>query len=316
MVGRTGAGRYWPIWAAVVPIALWALIRAFGLESGDLVTTAMFFTPYVAIAALLVTGIAVALRNWAAAIAAVATTAYLAAAVLPRAIGSEAEQAAGHETLTVLSANVYRGTADAGALIALIDQLRPEILSIQELTPSFAMELRRAGISRRLPHSVLMAQPKGRGAGLYARFPLARLPHQAHFLTRMPRASITLPDGRRLRLIAIHPLPPNMGVDRWRDTLESLPKPGTGVPWVLAGDFNATFDQVEFRDLVGNGYRDAGDATGKGLEPTWPGPDESPWGLITIDHLLVDKRLGVANYSVEDLAGGDHRAIHAQIVLP
>jgi endonuclease/exonuclease/phosphatase family metal-dependent hydrolase len=125
-----------------------------------------------------------------------------------------------------------------------------------------------------------------------------------------------LPDGERLRLVAVHPQPPNMSVERWQEALESLPAPGAGAPWLLIGDFNATFDQAQFRELVDSGYRDAGEATGNGLEPTWPGPDEAPWGLITIDHVLADDRLGVAGYGVEDLAGSDHRAIHAQLVLP
>jgi endonuclease/exonuclease/phosphatase (EEP) superfamily protein YafD len=312
------AGRYWPIWVAVIPVALWALVRAFGLESGGLLATAMFFTPYAAVAALLATGIAVALRNWAAAAVAVVATAYFATAVLPRAIGNEITSAAERDTLTVLSANVYLGKADPDALIEMVDRLDPDILSVQELTPSFAEKLRQAGIERRLPHSVLMAQPKGRGGGLYARFPLTPLPRQTHFLFRMPRARIDLPDGRRLRLIAVHPQPPSMSFDGWREGLESMPAPGRGSPWILAGDFNATFDQAEFRDIVDSGYRDAGDTTGNGLEPTWPDPDESiyPWGLITIDHVLADNRLGVAEYGVEDLPGSDHRAVHAQLMLP
>jgi len=316
MADRTGAKRYWLIWAAVVPVALWALVRGFGLDGRSTLTIAMVFTPYVAIAALLVCGIAVALRNWAAASLTALATACLLAAVLPRAIGSETESPSGRETVTVLSANVYLGSADPGALVALVDRVHPDVLGVQELTPSFARRLRDAGIDDRLPHSMLMAQPQARGAGLYSRFPLTPLPRQTHFLFRMPRAMAVLPDGRRLRLIAVHPVPPNISVDGWQEALDSLPTPGIGVPWLLIGDFNATLDQADFRDLLDRGYRDAGDATGMGLEPTWPGPDKSPFGLITIDHVLADSRLGVAEYGVEDLSGSDHRAIDAQLVLP
>lgn len=315
-VEATGARRCWLIWAAAIPIALWALVRAFGLESGGRLTSLMWFTPYAAIAALLVTGVAVALRNWAAAVVAGVATSFLAVAVLPRAIDTETESPAGHETLTVLSANVERGGADPSALVALVDRYHPDLLSVEELTPSFARKLRRDGIDRQLPHSMLMARPKGHGGGLYARFPLTALPHQTHFLFRMPRATIALPDGRRLRVVAVHPQPPSMSVDRWEKGLESLPAPGHGIPWVLAGDFNATLDQAEFRDVVDGGYRDAGAATGKGLEPTWPSRQVFPWGLMAIDHVLADRRLGVAEYGVDGLPGSDHRAIHAQLVLP
>jgi endonuclease/exonuclease/phosphatase (EEP) superfamily protein YafD len=315
-VGVAGTRRYWLIWAAVIPLAVWATIRAFGLESGSQLTSLMWFTPYVAITALLVAGVAAAFRNWVAAAVAGLATVYLAIAVLPRAIGTEIESPVGHETFTVLSANVELGGADPIALVALVDHYRPDLLSVQELTPSFAKKLRRDGIGRRLPHSMLMTEPKGHGAGLYARLPVTPLPDQTSFLFRMPRAMIALPHGRRLRVVAVHPQPPNMSVDRWEEALQSLPTPGHGVPWVLAGDFNATFDQAEFRELADRGYRDAGAATGKGLEPTWPSQQVFPWGLMTIDHVLADRRLGVAEYGVEGLPGSDHRAIHAELVLP
>jgi endonuclease/exonuclease/phosphatase (EEP) superfamily protein YafD len=279
MADRTGARRYWLIWGAAVPLALWALVRAFGLESGSRLTSLMWFTPYAA-------------------------------------IGSETVPAAGRETLTVLSANVELGTAGPTALVALVDRHRPDLLSVQELTPSFARRLRRVGVGRRLPHSLLMPRPRGRGGGLYARLPLTPLRRRTHFRVRMPRAMVTLPGGGRVRVVDVHPFPPNMDVDEWEEVLATLPGPGSGVPWVLAGDFNATLDQAPFRDLLERGYRDVGEATGEGLEPTWPGPDVFPWGLMTIDHVLADRRLGIAGYGVDDLPGSDHRAIHAELVLP
>ena len=310
--------RYWWIWVAVVPILIWTAIRLFGLERGYPLDALMAFTPYVAIAALFVAGIAVALRNWAAAVLAAAAVLCLGAAILPRTVGSETADAAGHETLTVLAANIHHGTADPDALVALVERYAPDLLSVEELTPSFAMKLRRAGIASRLPESMLLTHRSASGAGLYSRLPLTPLPHQTRFFFRMPRARIVLPDGRRLRVVGVHPYPPlsdKTGV--WKGALESLPSTGAGTPWVLAGDFNATLDHAELRDLLGRGYRDAGDATGKGLEPTWPtmGHRFMP-PSITIDHVLADRRLGVADYGVVDLPGSDHRVVHAQLVLP
>jgi endonuclease/exonuclease/phosphatase (EEP) superfamily protein YafD len=299
----------------VVPIACWTVIRAFGLESGALLSTLIFFTPYAAVAALMVTAVAGALRNWAAtAVVAVATTC-LAAAVLPRAIGGETVQAPEGETLTVVSANVYLGVADAATLVSLVDRLDADLLSVQELTPSFADRLHRLGLGRLLPHSALLPQPRGRGGGLYARFPLTLLPHQTRFLFRMPRAAMVLPDRTRLRIVAVHPQPPTMGADRWREALESLPAAGDGAPWLLVGDFNATLDNAELRDVLDHGYRDAGDAAGMGLEPTWPnGQENTP--PITIDHVLADRRLGIVDYDVLDQPGSDHRFVYARLALP
>jgi endonuclease/exonuclease/phosphatase (EEP) superfamily protein YafD len=315
LLDRLGARRCWWIWAAVIPIACWTLIRVFGLECGALLSILIVFTPYAAVAALMITGVAVALRNWAAAAVVAVATACLAAAVLPRAIGSETVRAPEGETLTVVSANVYLGTADAAALVGLVERLDADLLSVQELTPSFARRLRRLGLERLLPHSTLLAQPRGRGGGLYARFPLTTLPHQTRFLFRMPAATMLLPDRTRLRVLAVHPQPPTMDVDGWQEALESLPPTGDGIPWLLVGDFNATLDHAELRDVLDRGYRDAGDAAGMGLEPTWPnGREITP--PITIDHVLADRRFGIVDYGVLNQPGSDHRFVYARLALP
>ena len=82
---------------------------------------------------------------------------------------------------------------------------------------------------------------------------------------------------------------------------------------MLVGDFNATLDQSQFRDLLDRGYRDAGAVAGEGLEPTFPrlGHLIPP---ITIDHVLADRRLGIVEYSVEEMPGSDHRPVHAELV--
>lgn len=316
MLSRSGAGRYWWTWLLVAPILAWTAIRVFGLERGYPLVGLMAFTPCVAVAALLATGIAVALRNWAAAVAAALATVCLAATVLPRAMGSELENPAGRSTVTVLAANIHHGTADPAALVALVERLRPDLLSVEELTPSFARELRADGIGRLLPESHLAVHTNVSGTGLYARHPLRPLPEPTRFQFRMPRALMGLPAGRSLRVVAVHPYPPLRGrVDEWSTALGSLPTAGAGVPWVLPGDFNATLDLAEFRALVGRGYRDAADVAGKGLEPTWPAGQTMP-PTIAIDHVLADRRLGIAAYGVLDLPGSDHRAIYARLVLP
>ena len=63
------------------------------------------------------------------------------------------------------------------------------------------------------------------------------------------------------------------------------------------------------------GYRDAGETTGNGLEPTWPAEKSLP-PLITIDHVLADSRLGISEYGVDNLPGSDHHAIHATVFTP
>ena len=310
------ATRHWPIWFAVVPVAAWAAIRTFGLDSGFPLEAAMAFTPYVAIAALLVAGVALALENWAAAALAGLATLCFAVAIVPRTLPDGTVSAAGRPTLRVLAANVHAGGASPAGIVALVDRLHPDVLTIEELTPRLRRKLTAAGLGSRLPHRVIAAGPRATGTGIYSRLPLRRLP-PAVFRTRMARAEATLPGGGHVRIVAVHPYPPNVSgrTPEWERALASMPTPGHGAPWILAGDFNGTFDQSPFRELVGRGYRDAGEATGKGLEPTFP-QQEHDVPPITIDHVLADERLGVVEYEVEPLPGSDHHAIFAELALP
>ncbi|MDX6654568.1 MAG: hypothetical protein QOH18_1278 [Solirubrobacterales bacterium] len=95
----------------------------------------------------------------------------------------------------------------------------------------------------------------------------------------------------------------------WEEVLSTLPPGDHGTPWLLAGDFNATFDQAPFRELVGRGYRDAGEVAGKGLDATFPADGSLLPPPITIDHILADERFGIVEYEVEPLPDSDHHAI-------
>jgi endonuclease/exonuclease/phosphatase family metal-dependent hydrolase len=92
---------------------------------------------------------------------------------------------------------------------------------------------------------------------------------------------------------------------------------------ILLGDFNATLDHAALRGLIDSGYRDAADASvpgcarlGAGLRPTWPYDEK--WFIpgVTLDRVLVDRRVAVRAMSTHRLPGGDHKAVYARLVLP
>lgn len=235
-----GARRYWAVWVVVVPLVLWVLVRVLGLDGGTAIAFLLAFTPQVAVAALFVTGIAVVLRNWAAAAVAALAAIVLAAEVLPRALGNPEDPPPGSELVDVMSSNVHFGTADATALAALVRDEHPDLLAVQELTPRFDRRLRAAGIERLLPFRSATTEPPalGGGRGLYSRFPLRRLAGRTTSSVLM-----TLPGGRALRVFNVHPRTPRPGGSGiWASSLGRLPSAGEGLPWILIGDFNATLD--------------------------------------------------------------------------
>jgi endonuclease/exonuclease/phosphatase (EEP) superfamily protein YafD len=305
-------------WLLVAACAAWAAVRLLGLERGFPLVPLIAFTPLMAVAAVLVAAVVALLRQRAAAVVAAGLAAVLVVTVAPRALGgpTEPDGEAGPR-LRVLSVNMHFGTGSPEALVELVRRMRPDALSVQELTPELARALDEAGLGELMPERVADPQPRGPGIGLYSRFQL--VPGSAPGSRRNPVAvaSARVPGGRAVELVAVHataPLRDRLG--DWRGDLRSLPGATPGGPVrILAGDFNATLDHAELRRLLETGYEDAAAEVGAGLRATWPHGRRFP-PPVAIDHVLADERCGVRAFSVHPIPGTDHRAVFAELVLP
>jgi endonuclease/exonuclease/phosphatase (EEP) superfamily protein YafD len=304
------------LWAGVLACVGWAAVRTFGLERGSPGVPLIAYTPYAGLLALFLLVAALTLRRWGAAALALVAVLALAIAVVPRVV-PDASPAAGGPRLTVMSANLRLGQADATAITELVERNNVDALSVQELTPAAVGRLREAGLEELLPSRVLSVGAESSGAGIYARHPLRRLQTVSVGSGRitLPQARLQVPGGAAVDLIAVHSAPPtgSAQVARWRQGLRSLPLVELRTPpRILIGDFNATLDHAELRRLLDSGFTDAADAAGKGLVPTW---SSAHFFLppLTIDHVLVDPRLRVHGVAAEDLVNSDHRVLIAEL---
>lgn len=306
------------LWIATFICAAWAIERTLGLETGYPWVAVMAWTPYVALLAPAVCALAVVARHRGAATLAGAATVLLIVAVLPRAIGGghDVVGAPGPE-LRILSANVKVGQADPAALVQLARRVNANVVCIEELTPEIVRALRAAGMNDLYRYRDLEPEDDAAGTGIYARHPIERLPdaEPVGYPHRTPQARLNPRGGVPVELTCAHPVPPNEGrAAVWAQGLQSLPDAEEGIYRVIAGDLNATLDHDELRDLLASGYLDAGDATGNGLVPTFPGGVWPP--PVTIDHVLADERIGIDDFGVEDVPGSDHRAVWAKLRVP
>lgn len=304
-------------WLLVLPVAGWVVLRTFGLEEGWPVVPLLAYTPLAVAGALAVAVAAALLRRRVPALVAVALTATLAAFVAPRALGgpSAAEGGSGPR-LTVLTANLYQQPRAARGIAAVVRRERPDVVSLQEVTPRVAAALEAAGLRRLLPERVQDVRRGGFGSAVYARMPLAR--GKAEDGQTVTAARLRPRGAPAVELLAVHPRAPlrEANMDEWRADLRALP-PATprGAVRILAGDFNATLDHAELRRVLDRGYEDAADEVGHGLRATWPSNRRFP-PPVTIDHVLVDARCGVHDVEVIDVPGSDHRAVLAEVELP
>ncbi|MBP2707592.1 endonuclease/exonuclease/phosphatase family protein [Microbispora sp. RL4-1S] len=301
-------------WIAVIPFAVWATVRLSGADRGP-VAPLLAFTPYAAVGSVLSVFVAAAARSRAAVALGTATAVLMAALTLPRAVGSPVT--ATGPTLRILTANLFLGRGDPRAVVALARRLRADVVSLQELTPELAQGLRAAGMSAIYRYARLEPGPGASGSGLYSRLPLTPLPDfrpaGGH---RMPWATLSPSSGPAVEFVDVHVVSPlGTATSRWADDLRGLPAPVSGAVRVLAGDFNATLDQAALREVLSPGYADAADSTGDGLVFTWPADRRFP-PLVTIDHVLYDRRASAVTTAAYTVPGSDHRALFAELRLP
>ncbi|MET0414975.1 MAG: endonuclease/exonuclease/phosphatase family protein, partial [Actinoplanes sp.] len=174
-----------------------------------------------------------------------------------------------------------------------------------------------------LPYQARAAEPGATGSGLYSRYPMTTQGSRRGADTaeqegnQQTYATIQPPGAGEVFVESVHPMAPYSGsaLPSWRRDLADLPRADpNGTPRILLGDFNSTLDHEAVRKVIAGGYRDVADVTGKGLSGTW-----GPFGgfpPITLDHVLVDDRIGVRDVQIIEVTGSDHRSVVASLTVP
>jgi len=306
------------VWLIVLPGTAWAVTRFFGWERGLLVQL-FAFTPYVAAAVWLPALIALFSRRWLAAAVAVVAAAILAVCVIPRAVVNNRGPAAGTE-LHVLTSNVLAGGADPATVVGLVRGHDVSVLAMQEFTPGIQARLTEAGLDALLPYSSLAPEVGTTGSAVYSRFPITEPGARRNGGGFQQAYGTVQPTGAGpLTIESAHPAAPySIGAlgDWRRDLAQQRPAEPNGTPRILLGDFNATLDHKVLRELISHGYRDAADADGAGLVGTWGPYSGNALPPVTIDHVLVDDRIGVRDVQVHRVPRSDHRSVLASLVVP
>lgn len=303
----------------VLPFLGWASLSLLGLDSQRYTSALVALTQYAVPVGVVLVVFTLALRRWVMALIVGVVTALLVCWVAPRAIPSSAAPPKG-TTVRILASNQFLGQADPVRIVDLVRSNNIDVLSLEELTPQQVSALDRAGLRKLLPYRVFHAGSGGSGTGIASRYPMRELSLMPRTTMHQPSAHIDLPGSRGIDFVAVHPQVP-VGQDtvaKWKREIAALPKPigdDGRSPRVLAGDFNSTLDHTPLRRKLGHGYEDAAEATGGGLQPTWPLGSQVP-PFVTLDHVLAGGRIGIQDYRTFDVNGTDHRAILAQLVVP
>ena len=314
------ARRRWAL-AAALPWVAWAAVRATGSERGFPLVPALAFTPYAAATAVVPLAVAGWARSPAGALLAAGTGATLATAARGGRGGRPAAAPPAGARLRVATVSLRKGHVRPGPVLDLVRRHDVDVLAVAELTPRAHAALSAAGLDRLLPNShVIPARPgavASASGAVWTRCPIeGRSAVPGGF--EQPTVRLRPAGSAAVELTSVHTVPPVLSpsaVRRWTDDLAALPAPADDVLRVLAGDFNATLDHAALRAVLGTGYAHAAARAGRGTAWTWR-PLRLGFPRLALDHVLCDPRIGVAAVEFVAVAGSDHLAVVAELVVP
>ncbi|RVW00730.1 endonuclease/exonuclease/phosphatase family protein [Rhodococcus xishaensis] len=279
-------------------------------------------TPTLLVIALGGAVVAAVAREWAVQ-AACLTVCAVGAAVLaplyiPGASGIDPADATG-PTVRLMQANIKVGQADPVNLVETVRDREVDILTVQEITDESAEALRAAGLGELLPHQFVVSDsPDGLGGAIYSRFPLSNTRHLAGYLSANLTADVDVGLEEPLALVAVHPapaflFPAKMWAEELRGVRDEMAANTLRDNVVVSGDFNASYPQRQYRDLLANGYADAADQVGAGLVPTMPANRWFP-AVTGIDRIITKGAVATSLDRIE-IVGSDHHGLVADIRL-
>ena len=300
-------------WAVIGILLVLAVLRAVHLDGTALVIGAIALTTVIYLPVWAVAVFALLTRRWLMAVAATTLVGVQLWAVLPEVdpFAGSPPRAVGWPRLRILDANLTWTNSNMDGITNEIVRDRPDVVSVQEITPSDVVALRARHVLDRFRWSLVVPSERSEGMALWSDIPLTDLALWSDAGHPELRATVNIAGGTSLALLAVHTyIPVTLPVTLWKRELAGIAQAARsprGATLVI-GDFNATWDMYEFQSILHGGYRDAAVVAGDGWQPTWAPLGWMP-AIIRIDHALVSPGLAVESYRLVTDPGSEHKSI-------
>jgi endonuclease/exonuclease/phosphatase (EEP) superfamily protein YafD len=232
-------------------------------------------------------------------------------------------------TLAVLTWNLEMGSKAAATSVEGIAGMDADVVALQELTPDVAAAIEADDrLASRYPYRLLEPRVGVDGMGLLSRLPLTSL--GSGIAPLVQRVRLTLPDGRTIDMLNVHPYPPGIslaagvpvGLDtRRRDgdlvTIAGQAERTPDGAILVAGDLNTTPTEPGFAVLA-QGLTDVHAAVGTGPGFTWrPSSLEGLGvGFLRLDHVLAGSQLTPVAAVTDCSIPGDHCRLLVALRVP
>ncbi|MEZ5410570.1 MAG: endonuclease/exonuclease/phosphatase family protein [Acidimicrobiales bacterium] len=251
--------------------------------------------------------------RWAAALVALA---YLGTFGNVRAvIGCGADSPADGD-VRIFVQNVYVGQADPAAVAAAMVASGADVAVLVEAWPPFRDALARQPGVDVFSYRLSVPGFDDGEIAVWSRWPLEDATGERLSSRPFVRAEVQAPAGP-FTIGAVHTAAPTdeREVANWSGGLAALGLIDRSAPIVLAGDFNATIDHAQFRNLLENGWSDVHTTKGCGFDQTWPAGRGIGVPVMRLDHVLVSDHFEVKAVELGPANGSDHKPVITTIHL-
>lgn len=212
--------------------------------------------------------------------------------------------------LRIAHLNVLQPNTRRGAVLAEILGADADLVSVQEVSPEWALALRE-GLESEYPHQVITPRTNCYGIALFSRLPL----HHAEVIVLAGAPFIEAEvrsEAGPVRVFIAHATSPGSPRQfaRRNAQLRALADriARSELPTVLIGDLNTVhWDDAYRRLCAGSGLRPLNDTA----MATWP--SIGPIAFIPLDHALVRGPLRASAIGSFNIPGSDHRGLLAQL---
>ncbi len=292
-------------WIVAAAMLVFALLRATGSDAHPVIVGLIGLTPFVMIPAWGLLGFGLSSRSLAMTVVAVVLVgAHVMWTLDDLSFGHSAPEQAGGLRLATGNLNIDNPTPKA--FVATMINAEPDIILLQELTPQAWSQIEAMPELATYTDRVVDPRTTGLGSAILSRIPLTDGRAERFGVGWLTRADIVVGE-ERVTLLNVHLTTPlsRLGIERWQaehEMLAEFVRTRTN-PMILAGDFNATGQHDEFRQLLYAGLTDAHDATGSALGFSW---GRAGVLLMRLDHMLMTEGLTPVKSRMADGSGSDH----------
>lgn len=270
-----------------------------------------FLVPIIGSAIVLTVMAAWRRRWWLTGAASLGSLMMLAQVVTPSSIeDGPATIAQEGAALRVFHMNVLQPNTSYAQAIAQALQSEADIISVQEIDPRWAAELRTV-LGSQYPFFHLEPRQNCYGIALFSKLPFEKVETLENAGAPFIEAWLNV-GGDPIRLIAVHATSP-ISYGHFRRRNEQLQALGDllscgDTSTIVVGDLNTVpWDQAFRRFCTQAGLRSGAPS----VHRTWP--SIGPFAAIPLDHILVSEDLATSDFATVDIPGSDHRGLYAAL---